>query len=174
MFVAGGDTPLLGRVSPGQGSCGGLGMRMVVRAAGLVALAGLTLAGLAACASDSPNAGVAERAQAQLVGLPKAQLLTCAGEPTRQAVVDGSEYYTYSKRPDYTSDGPNASLAVGAATGEGIGLALGIGVPAFSTQGVQGCDATFVLRGGVVRQVSYPMGANLEDCGPIVAACMAR
>lgn len=144
-------------------------MRMVVRVAGLAALVGL-----AACAGDGPGTGMAQSAQTQLVGLPKAKLLSCAGVPARQAVVDGSEYYTYSQRPAYDSDGLNASLGVGAATGEGIGLGVGIGVPAFSSSGTQGCDATFVLRGGVVQQVSYPMGANLDACGAIVTACMAR
>ena len=144
-------------------------MKTVVRAAGLAALMGL-----AACASNNDDIEIAQRAQTQLVGMPKAQLLSCAGVPARQAVADGSEYYTYSERPSYASDGPNVSLGLGGATGEGIGLGLGIGVPVFSSRGTQGCDATFVLRGGVVQQVSYPAGASLDACGAVVSNCMAR
>lgn len=144
-------------------------MRMVVRVAGLAALAVL-----AACASGGPEIELAQRAQTALVGLPKARLLSCAGVPSRQAVADGTEYLTYSALPDYVGDGPVGTLGLGEATGEGVGLGLGIGVPAFSSRGTQGCDATFVLRGGVVQQVSYPVGANVEDCGAIVANCMAQ
>ncbi|WP_448188180.1 hypothetical protein [Azospirillum sp. sgz301742] len=144
-------------------------MKRLVRVAGLAALAGL-----AACASNSPDIEIAQRAQTQLVGLPKAQLLSCAGVPTRQAVANGDEYYTYSQRPVYVSDAPAVSLGANGATGEGIVLGLGVGVPVFSGRGTQGCDATFVLRGGVVRQVSYPVGASLEDCGALVAACMPK
>ncbi|HYG87714.1 MAG TPA: hypothetical protein VD978_15750 [Azospirillum sp.] len=142
-------------------------MRMVVRAAGPAAFAVLT-----ACASGGPQIEMAQRAQTALVGLPKAELLSCAGVPNRQATVDGAEYLTYTARPDNAGGSPDVSL--GAAMGEGIGLGQGIGVPLYSIRGTQGCDATFVLRGGVVQQLIYPQGANIEDCGAIVSNCMAR
>ncbi len=142
-------------------------MRIVVRAAGLAALMGL-----AACASDSEDIEIAQRAQTQLVGMPKAALLSCAGTPTRQAVVDGIEYYTYSVRPDY--DGANASLGLVEPSADGVGYGLDIGVPAFSSRRTQGCDTTFILRGGAVQQVTYPAGANATDCGALVSSCLAR
>ncbi|PWC44813.1 hypothetical protein TSO221_17295 [Azospirillum sp. TSO22-1] len=148
---------------------------MVVRAAGMAALIGL-----AACAGNSKDADLAERAQTQLVGLPKAALLSCAGVPSRQAVVNGAEYYTYSARPVVDTDStgiagiPGTGVGLSGGTADGIGLSLGIGGPLAASRTPQGCDATFVLRGGTVQQVSYPMGASIADCGALVSNCMAR
>lgn len=144
-------------------------MRIVVRAAGMAALIGL-----AACAGNSKDADLAERAQTQLVGLPKAALLSCAGVPSRQAVVNGTEYYTYSTRPAVETDSPGMGVGMSGGTAEGIGLSLGIGVPLATGRTPRGCDATFVLRGGTVQQVSYPMGASIADCGALMGNCMAR
>jgi len=144
-------------------------MRIVVRAAGMAALIGL-----AACAGNGKDAELAERAQTQLVGLPKAALLSCAGVPSRQAVVNGAEYYTYSARPAVETDNPGMGVGMSGGTAEGIGLSLGIGVPLATGGTPRGCDATFVLRGGTVQQVSYPMGASIADCGALVSNCMAR
>ena len=144
-------------------------MRILVRAAGLAALVAL----MAGCAGDGKDIEIARRAQTQLVGLPKAKLLSCAGVPSRQAVANGAEYYTYSERPAFVTDGEVASLGPDTVMGDGVGLGLGIGVPAFTGASTQGCDATFVLRGGVVQQVTYPMGASLEQCGALVSNCLA-
>ena len=144
-------------------------MRIVVRAAGMAALIGL-----AACAGSSKDAELAEQAQTQLVGLPKAALLSCAGVPSRQAVVNGTEYYTYSTRPVIETDSPGTGVSMSGGTSEGLGLSLGIGVPLNTGRTFQGCDATFVLRDGTVRQLSYPMGASIADCGALVSNCMAQ
>lgn len=143
-------------------------MRMMMRAAGLAALVAL-----AGCADNSKDLEVAQQAQSRLVGLPKGKLLACAGVPSRQAVVNGSEYLTYSQRPVFAEDGPSATVGVDPASVDTLGLGIGIGVPAFASRATQGCDATFVLRGGVVQEVTYPAGANLGDCGAVVSNCMA-
>lgn len=144
-------------------------MRTVVRAAGMAALIGL-----AACAGNSKDAEQAERAQTQLLGLSKATLLSCAGVPTRQAVVNGVEYYTYSVRPTVVENGsPGMGVDIAGGTNEGIGVQVGIAVP-FGGRVPQGCDATFVLRGGKVEQLSYPQGASYADCGALVSNCLAR
>ncbi|HEY0833055.1 MAG TPA: hypothetical protein VGE72_04015 [Azospirillum sp.] len=137
-----------------------------------LALAGITLTGCA----DTERIEVAQRAQGALVGMPKGALLSCAGVPERQASADGTEYYTYVARPNYASVGPTTSIGVaGGSGGGGLGVGLGLGVPLFGGGGsARGCEATFVLRGGVVQQVNYGPGADLAACAPIVNTCLAR
>lgn len=133
---------------------------------------GVSVALLAACATG-PGAEVARRAQVELVGMPKDQLLACAGVPDRQAAANGREYYTYVARPT-AAYSPSSSIGVGAGSfggGGGVGLGLGFGIPVGG--GTPGCEATMVLgRGGVVEQVTYPAGASLSACAPIVENCV--
>lgn len=143
---------------------------MVGRVRGI--LLGVSVALLAACASG-PGAEVARRAQVELVGMPKDQLLACAGVPDRQAVANGREYYTYVSRAA-AAYSPSSSIGIGAGSfggGGGVGLGLGFGVPVGG--GSPGCEATLVLgRGGAVEQVSYPAGVSLSACAPIVENCV--
>lgn len=126
---------------------------------------------LLACATG-PGAETAQRARTALVGMPKERLLSCAGVPERQAAVNGKEYYTYVQRGSGAIS-PSTSVGIGAAGGGGgggVGLGLGFGFPVGG--GSQGCEATFVLGGGVVEQVSYPASASLSACAPIVQNCL--
>jgi len=143
-------------------------MRTMVRAAGLAAVAVL-----ASCASAGPQIEIAQRAQTELVGMPKGQLLSCAGVPERQAAAEGAEYLTYVAPPTYSGGGPNLGLGVGGGSG-GVGLGVGLGFPLFGGGGSSspGCDATFMLRGDVVQRVTYPAGADLARCGAILANCV--
>ena len=136
------------------------------RAVWLVAAAGVILAGCA----EGPKAQLAQLAQTSLVGMPKAQLLSCAGVPARQAAADGREYYTYVRGSGYAG-GPSTSIGIGGGSG-GLGVGLGFGIPLFSGGSNGYCEATFVLANDRVERVTYPAGANLSDCGSIVQACM--
>lgn len=132
------------------------------------ALVGLTLAGCA----DSPKTQLAQRAQTSLVGMPKGQLLSCAGVPQRQAAADGREYYTYVHGSGSGYGGPTTSIGIGGGSSSGVGVGLGLGFPLFGGGNGGFCEATFVLQNDVVRQVNYPASANLPDCGSIVQNCM--
>lgn len=127
----------------------------------------LTLAG---CASG-PAGEVATRAQSQMVGMPKARLLSCAGVPARQAEASGNEYFTYVQRPSYAGGGPSTSIGVGGGSG-GVGVGLGFGLPLFSSGGDSGCEATFTISGGVVQRLTYPAGSHLPSCAAIVENCV--
>lgn len=142
--------------------------RRTIRRSRMV-LPGLVLALVAGCASG-PGPEVAERARSELVGMRKDQLLSCAGVPDRQAFAAGREYYTYVSRPS-SAYSPSSSIGIGGGSG-GVGLGLGFGIPIGGGGG--GCEATMVLGpGGAVEQVSYPAGASLSACSPIVQNCVA-
>ena len=107
---------------------------------------------LACCAGYTQYA---ERAQLELVGLPRAELLACAGVPHGSAIESGLEFFTY-----------DSNSIVGAMSG-GVG-----------SQFTFACRATFVLDQGKVRQVRYSGGRTgklldpLGECGKIVRACL--
>ncbi|WP_431856967.1 hypothetical protein [Azospirillum sp.] len=131
------------------------------------ALAGVVM--LAGCA-DGTRTQMAQQAQTGLVGMPKSRLLSCAGVPARQAAAEGREYYTYVHGSGY-GGGPSAGIGIGGGSGN-VGLGLGLGFPLFGGGSGGYCEATFVLQNDVVRQVNYPAGASLPDCGSIVQNCM--
>jgi len=140
------------------------------RAAAAVVLG--TAGGLLVACATGPDPQVAQRAQAELVGMPKERLLACAGVPERQAAANGKEYYTYVQRAGGVVS-PGTSIGIGGFGGSssGVGVGLGFGLPLVSGDGL-GCEATFVLGGGVVEQVSYPASASLSACTPIVQNCV--
>ncbi|MBP2301041.1 hypothetical protein [Azospirillum picis] len=140
---------------------------------GAAALFGGVAVILAGCATGQ-DADVARRAQTELVGLSKADLLSCAGVPDRQASASGREYYTYVARSSGAYS-PGSSIGIGAGSfgsGSGVGLGLGFGVP-IGGGSSYGCEATMVIGpNGRVEQVSYPNGAYLPSCSPIVTNCV--
>lgn len=125
---------------------------------------------LAGCA-DGPRTELARRAQAAMVGMSKAEILACAGVPTRQATAGGNEYLTYVAAP-VSSGGPSTSIGVGGGSG-GVGIGLGFGIPlsALSDTG-GGCEATVTLVNDVVQRVVYPAGASMTACAAIVQTCV--
>jgi hypothetical protein len=134
------------------------------------AMLGVMLAGCA----DGARTQLAQQAQTGLVGMPKGQLLSCAGVPARQAAAEGREYFTYVHGSG-TGGGPSTSIGIGGGSGgwgSGVGVGLGFGFPLFGGGSAGYCEATFVLQNGVVQRVTYPAGANLPDCGSIVQNCM--
>lgn len=149
-----------------------MSVRRVVMNAGLGLSLGLAGLLLASCATG-PDPQVARRAQSEMLGMPKERLLACAGVPARQATAGGKEYYTYVERPTAVV-GPGTSLGIGGFGGSssGVGVGLGFGLPVGGYSGGNGCEATVVLGGGVVEQISYPASADLSACTPIVQNCI--
>jgi hypothetical protein len=107
---------------------------------------------------------IASRAQTELVGMSKIELLSCAGLPVRQERMDDLEFLTYSGGVDilgaevdtYTS--PSTDTATGKRT-------------------YLYCDVTFVLKDGVVQKVNYKgrTGGLLtkgEQCAFVVENCL--
>ena len=137
----------------------------------------LTLAAglLASCAN--PNADRAADARQVLVGMPKETLLSCAGVPQRSAVVDSSEFLTYTSA-NYGGGGPSTSVGVAGGSG-GSGVGIGLGFPLFGGGGgySSSCEANFTIRNGVVQQLNYTgssgASASLGQCYRIVENCLA-
>lgn len=138
-------------------------VRVMVPAAGVLVLA--------ACAGGDPRTQMAERAATQLVGMPKPHLLSCAGVPDRQSVVNGEEIYTYLRESPFTVPAPSTAIGVGGGSG-GAGVGIGLSFPLFALSNPGGCRADVVLRDGVVTRLSYAQGSNSVDCAAIVDNCL--
>ena len=130
---------------------------------------GAAAAMLSGCASGDGERALAARQS--LVGMPKDMLLACTGVPDKTSGSEGREYLGYvSQSPRPTGTG--VSIGLGGFSGNFGG---GIGVP-LSRPSIETCEATFVLDGGRVTQVSYRGGgggseAPLDQCWRIVANC---
>ncbi|MBP2311294.1 hypothetical protein [Azospirillum soli] len=114
---------------------------------------------------------VAQRAQSAMIGLPKQQLLTCAGYPDHRAARNGKEYFTYRRRASGALD-PSASLADGGRSSTGVALGIDLDPPLVAGGGGS-CVVSIVLSNEAVEQVAYPADAWLSDCAPIVRNCVA-
>lgn len=147
----------------------------VLKAAAL----GLAVAGLSACAN--PQADQALYAQQAFVGMPKQTLLSCAGVPDRQAVMDNLEYYTYNSQRITSTTTPSPRFGLG--YGHGFGYHPwygygGFGWPETTEIESRDCQATFTLKNGTVQQLVYggasdgPSG-RLGQCYRIVENCLA-
>lgn len=107
---------------------------------------------------------VATRAQTQLVGMSKVELLSCAGAPVRQERAEEFEFLTFV--------GGGDSMGYGVATFTSPNTAIATGKSARRY-----CEATFVLKGGIVQKVNYQgrTGGLLtrgEQCAFIVENCV--
>jgi hypothetical protein len=110
------------------------------------------------------RAAVANKAQTQMVGMSKTELLSCAGVPVRQAQADDLEFFTY------TGGGDSTSVAYGGTTSRRTTYAFGKRMQRY-------CEVTFVLRAGVVERVNYNgrTGGALsrgEQCAFVVENCV--
>lgn len=110
------------------------------------------------------RAGLASRAQTELVGMSKKELLSCAGVPVRQERVDDLEFLTYS------GGGDSVGAAVATSTSPSTAIATGKRTHRY-------CEVTFVLKDGVVQKVNYQgrTGGLLtkgEQCAFIVENCL--
>jgi len=90
---------------------------------------------------------MASRAKSELIGMSKEDLLMCAGVPIKQEKIDELEFLTYS------------------GSGGDLGKIL------------YSCEATFVLKDGIVKKINYQgdTGGPLtkdEQCAFIVENCL--
>ena len=109
---------------------------------------------------------IASRAQTELVGMTKKELLSCAGVPVRQERVDDLEFLTYS------GGGDSIGTAVATSTSSSTAIATGKRTHRY-------CEATFVLKDGIVQKVNYQgrTGGLLtegEQCAFIVENCLKK
>ena len=135
----------------------------------LLALAGALL--IAACASADSERAL--RAQTELIGMPTAQLLSCAGVPDRSRTAGDIEYFTYENERFESTGG--ASVGVFGGSGHVGG---GIRVPLATQVTSDYCEATFTLRNGVVTELVYNTARGngvrrYSVCGRIVESCLA-
>lgn len=125
----------------------------------------LALAALAACAS--PEADLAKRAPQTLVGMPKGDLLACAGVPQRSAVApDGTEYLSYGREQinihrDYDPPG---------LLGGGGPFSIFGEVDTWTTE--YSCEATFAVRQGRVAELRYNENRDIQLCYQMIGNCL--
>ena len=128
-------------------------------------LAILMLLALAACAS--PEAELAKRAPQTLAGMPKGELLACAGVPARSATApDGTEYLTYGR--SQTNVHRDVDF-------EDSGWIPGLRRPEVSTWTTEyECVATFAVRQGRVVDLRYNDNRDIQLCYQMIGNCLRR
>lgn len=109
------------------------------------------------------RAQVAERAQSELIGISKLELLSCAGVPVRSEKIEDMEFLTYVGGGD----------SVGSIAG-GAGSSSGGGVISISRRY---CEGTFILKNGAVEKVNYTgrtggLVTKGEQCAYVVEHCL--
>lgn len=115
-------------------------------------------------------------AQHAMIGMPRGELLSCAGAPERQTAADGKEYFTYVARRLETS--PTVTFGTGFSSwGGGWGLGGGYSTPLYGPAAYsQNCAVTVTLNNGRVEQVVYggdaTGGQMLGLCWPVVGNCL--
>jgi hypothetical protein len=112
------------------------------------------------------RAEIASRAQTELVGISKKDLLLCAGVPLRQERVEDLEFLSFA------GGGDSVGSAVATSTSPGTVVAVGKSTHRY-------CEATFVLKNGIVQKVNYQgrTGGLLtkgEQCAFIVENCVKQ
>lgn len=117
------------------------------------------------CASRQ-RAETANRAQSELVGMKKVELLTCAGVPERQERVGDMEFLSYS------SGGDSVDVGVATKTSRSTSIYSGRSNRRY-------CGVTFILKDGIVQKVNYQgrTGGLLsrgEQCAFVVENCLNR
>lgn len=138
--------------------------RMSMPARSVVGIASFLL--LASCADNKfHRAEVAKEAQTALVGMPRKELLACAGVPVRSAVDGTTEFMTY------VGGGDSTGAAVATTNGN-------VGVGVVSTKH-RYCEVTFVLENGIVQKLNYAgrtggYATEGEQCAYVVQGCMKQ
>ena len=145
--------------------------RTLMRALSLAILLPL----LAACASTrSDQAALARTA---LVGLPKSDLLNCAGAPWRSYLDSGVEYLTYVSQSVDGTYGTSVGLGYGFGSGR-TAYGLGFGLPLGTDVRSSYCEATFRIEEGRVSGVNYVgdsgYGGQYSECFSIVESCLLQ
>jgi len=114
---------------------------------------------LVSCHTNIQRAEVANGAKQSMLGMSKANLITCAGAPLRSSTINGTEYLTYSHADAYS----DASSKL---TGILVGSALYFE-----------CTATFSINNGRISKVTFSgkTGGKFTQgaaCYNIVAQCV--
>lgn len=125
----------------------------------------LVVATLTTAACAGPEAEVAKQAPQALIGMPKGDLLACAGVPQRSATApDGTEYLSYGRQQT------NVHRDFGY---EEYGWVPGILVPEVDTWTTSySCTATFAIREGRVADLRYNADRDIQLCYRIVGRCL--
>jgi hypothetical protein len=97
---------------------------------------------------------IATQAQTQMVGMSKQDLFFCAGTPYKQEMVGDMEFLSY----------------------KGSGNSIGIGTVSTHDHD-RYCEVTFVLKNGVVKQITYQgrtggLITRDEQCAYVVEKCI--
>jgi hypothetical protein len=108
-----------------------------MRVAIILALCGFMLLG---CAIQ--RAEIASRAQTELIGMSKKDLFLCAGVPQRQERIEDLEFLTFA------GGGDSVGSVVATSTSPNTAVAIGKSKHRY-------CEATFVLKNGIIQKVSY-------------------
>jgi len=122
------------------------------------------------CACASPQSERAQLAQQALIGMPKAQLLSCAGVPDRSRTEASAEFFTYETNRLYGSGGST----VGAFAGSGR-VGTGLSVPLATEVQSEICEATFTLEQGRVVALVYNSNraGRYAECVRMIDSCLA-
>ncbi len=121
---------------------------------------------LAGCAhTQFGRADFAKRAQLELVGKSKQDILMCAGVPLRSHKAQDMEFMTYY------SGGDSAAYVTGGSGTSAPGSTV-------STK-KKYCEVTFVLRGDVVEKLSYSgrtggLITKGEQCAFVLENCLPK
>lgn len=123
---------------------------------------------LGACAN--PPTERALLAQQTLIGMPKAQLLSCAGVPDRSRAEAFAEYFTYENERYYGGGG--TTVGVFGSSGR---VGTGLSVPLATELHSEICEATFTLIDGRVVELVYNSShpGRYAECARIVDSCLA-
>ncbi len=122
---------------------------------------------LCACSSASHERALA--AQQALIGMPKAQLLSCAGVPDRSRDESLAEFFTYENERIYGGSG--ATVGVFGSSGH---VGTGLSVPLATQLQSEYCEATFTLIDGRVAELVYntSRGGRYSECARIIETCL--
>jgi len=120
----------------------------------------------AGCAREAPKP--APPSPQTLVGTSKQHLLGCAGQPAVDYEQAGLEYVSYRR-----------TVTVGVGYLQGAPTIPLIGTPSMGSKGNEIlCEASFVLKGGVVAALAFRSDPPQETqtttkmCTPLVAPCL--
>ncbi len=140
----------------------------------LLSAAGLVLAG---CAADRGEMALA--AQGALIGLPRGDLLSCAGVPERSRAEGNVEYFTYGSGQLVEYPTVTMGLGLGYYRSAHPYYGLGWGVPVAPEVRSDYCETTFTIVDGVVTDVNYVSASGVgasrfSQCYYTIQTCLAR
>lgn len=128
-----------------------------------IAIIGLLLV-LSGCASPADSGGT-------VIGLTKADLLSCAGVPVHIVGAGNEERLVYRRAPEQWQT-TTGGFAIGGGSSDGVGFGFGLSVPLGTTG--RGCETTAYVVDGRVAALTLTPGSDPAVCRPLFASCHAR